>query len=180
MTQKQQRFVERYLVHLNASKAALEAGFSKRQTGSQLMNDPKYSEVAEAIKRGLRDKSAHDENLRFLCKKTLAMVLQTTPADFFHADGTPKPLSEVSEDSLLALQSWNHHETDGSKAKTVSIRLHNKSAAAQLLAKLIGAYDKIDQKEAENRETRDAARRISGRLSELSEHRRKKQLAQSV
>lgn len=40
LTARQQRFVDHYLVHLNATKAAIEAGYSKRtaqQLGFQLL-----------------------------------------------------------------------------------------------------------------------------------------------
>lgn len=57
MTPKQQRFVEEYLVDLNAKRAALAAGYSTRNPkviGCQLLQIP---HVAEAVAAGKRDRA---------------------------------------------------------------------------------------------------------------------------
>ena len=52
LTPKQRRFVDEYLIDLNATQAAIRAGYSNRrgrQQGSRLL---KYSHVAEAVRAG--------------------------------------------------------------------------------------------------------------------------------
>jgi hypothetical protein len=52
LTEKQQRFVEYYLIDLNATQAAIRAGYSAKsagQQGSAMLKNPK---VAEAIAAG--------------------------------------------------------------------------------------------------------------------------------
>ena len=57
LTPKQQRFVEEYLIDLNAAKSASRAGYSEktaRQIGSENLSKPA---IQEAIKRAKRDRS---------------------------------------------------------------------------------------------------------------------------
>ncbi len=58
LTDKQARFVEEYLVDLNATKAAIRAGYSEksaRQIGAETLHKP---EVAQAVSKALSARSA--------------------------------------------------------------------------------------------------------------------------
>jgi phage terminase small subunit len=57
LTPKQQRFVEEYLVDLNATQAAIRAGYSEataKQQGSRLLT---YADIAEAIEKATEKRS---------------------------------------------------------------------------------------------------------------------------
>ena len=61
MTPKQQRFVEEYLVDLNATQAAIRAGYSERtaaQIGEENLRKP---EIAEAVQAAMDTRSERTE-----------------------------------------------------------------------------------------------------------------------
>ena len=59
LTSKQQKFVEAYLISLNASKAALEAGYSKKTApfiGAENLKKPQIADAIEKAKRKVSEK----------------------------------------------------------------------------------------------------------------------------
>ena len=61
MTAKQDRFVEEYLCDLNATQAAIRAGYSKKTAYSQGQRLLKKVEMAEAIAEGQAERSERTE-----------------------------------------------------------------------------------------------------------------------
>ena len=58
MTPKQQRFVQEYLIDLNATQAATRAGYSKRTAGQQGERLLKNVEIAAAVQAAMDARSA--------------------------------------------------------------------------------------------------------------------------
>ena len=58
---RQQRFVDEYLVDLNATAAAIRAGYSQKTAGSIGQENLKKPEIAAAIKEGMRDREERTE-----------------------------------------------------------------------------------------------------------------------
>ena len=61
LTQKQQRFVEEYLVDLNATQAAIRSGYSQTTAGQQGFELLKKPEIAAAIKVAMDDRASRTE-----------------------------------------------------------------------------------------------------------------------
>lgn len=61
LTPKQARFVEEYLVDLNATQAAIRAGYSARTAHSQGQRLLKHVEVAASVAAGQQDRSGRTE-----------------------------------------------------------------------------------------------------------------------
>lgn len=73
LTPKQQRFVEEYLIDLNATQAAIRAGYSKKTAGSIGEENLKKPEIASAIQKAKAERSnrtqiTQDEVLKDLCE----------------------------------------------------------------------------------------------------------------
>src|SRR5690554_5289735 len=77
LTPKQKRFVEEYLVDLNATKAALRAGYSKRTAYSIGQENLKKPEIQTAIQEA-RDKRSERTEI------TQDMVIQQLAKIAFH------------------------------------------------------------------------------------------------
>ncbi|MFD1407534.1 terminase small subunit [Kroppenstedtia eburnea] len=74
LTSKQQRFVEEYLVDLNATQAAIRAGYSQRNAGKighELLGKEK---IAEAIDRAKAERSERTEVSQDMVVKQLAKI----------------------------------------------------------------------------------------------------------
>lgn len=94
MTPKQQRFVEEYLVDLNASAAARRAGYAAKRADQQALENMRKPEIASAIaaaqhQRSERTKIDADWVLRRLAEDASADV-----ADLYDANGHLLPVRE--------------------------------------------------------------------------------------
>ena len=81
LTPKQARFVEEFLIDLNATQAAIRAGYSKHtasEQGSRLLS---YAKVADAVGRGSANKSKR-------AKKSADWVIRRLEAEAKSKDNT--------------------------------------------------------------------------------------------
>ena len=94
MTPKQERFVEEYLVDLNATQAAIRAGYSAKTAewiGPQLLSKTHVAEAIRAAKVARSERTRIDAD--WLLTR-LAQVADADAADILNADGTLKPVAE--------------------------------------------------------------------------------------
>ena len=142
LTPKQASFCEEYLIDLNASQAAIRAGYSTKNTSSiaaQLMSKTK---VRNAIAREMAARSRRTGITQDRVLRELARVAFVNPSDVIDFDtGTVK--EDAGADDLAAVSSC--------KVKTMSmgedsamvereIKLNDKIKALDLLGKHLGLY----------------------------------------
>lgn len=139
---KQARFVEEYLVDLNASQAALRAGYSPKTAhviGHQTLHRP---EVAEAIaaaqaKRSMRTGITQDQVLRELA------ILDFSDVRNYRIDemGNLTLAEGVPQEAMRAVSSLKRkvsHDKDGGVTYDVEFRLWNKVGSLRLTAQHLG------------------------------------------
>ena len=83
LTPKQQRFVEEYLVDLNATQAAIRAGYSKKtakETGYENLTKP---DIQSAVSAAMEERSKRTEVDADWVLKRLARLADATMADFW-------------------------------------------------------------------------------------------------
>lgn len=139
LTPKQAQFVLEYLVDLNATQAAIRAGYSTRNAdkiASQLLGKTRVRrEVDKAIAaRAKRVGVSADRVVR-----ELARIAFCDPRNVFDwgPDGvTPKSASELSDDDAACVAEAT--ETKTKDGGTIRIKLADKIAALNLLAKHTG------------------------------------------
>lgn len=104
MTAKQQRFVEEYLVDLDATKAAIRAGYAPKAAGQQGYQLLQIPSIAAAI-RAKRDQVT--AKLDISIERVLLEAARLAFFDarkLFNADGSPKKLTELDDDTAAAIQ----------------------------------------------------------------------------
>lgn len=97
LTPKQQRFVEEYLVDLNATQAAIRAGYSARGAtvrGSQLLANRK---VADAVAAEMAKRSEQTGINAAWVLRRLAAEAEADVRDLFDEDGNLKPVHRWPE-----------------------------------------------------------------------------------
>lgn len=137
MTDKQKRFVEEYLIDLNATQAAIRAGYSPdtaEQIGHQQL---KKTSVANAIaieqaKRSKRTGVSQDRVVRELAK--IAFANLTDVVDTF--DGSV--IASADKDDLACIQSIKVKQTETMTEREV--KLADKTRALELLGKHLGMF----------------------------------------
>ena len=91
LTNQQQRFVEEYLVDLNATAAGLRAGYKHRQCGRRLMTVEK---VVAAIQEAKAERSQRTQVNADYVLNRLVEIDQMDCLDILNDDGTVKPVRD--------------------------------------------------------------------------------------
>ncbi|WP_313461634.1 terminase small subunit [Pseudomonas nitroreducens] len=94
LTNKQRRFVEEYLVDLNATQAAIRAGYSERRAseiGSQNLRKP---EIAAAIQEAMQARASRTEIDADYVLRRMVEIDQMDVLDIMSDDMQLKPVSQ--------------------------------------------------------------------------------------
>lgn len=103
LTAKQQRFVDEYLHDLNATQAAIKAGYSKktaRSVGSENLAKP---DIAKAIQEAMKNRQARTFITQDRVLQELARIAFFDPRKLLDDDGNPIPLSNLDDDTAAAV-----------------------------------------------------------------------------
>ena len=101
---KQQQFVAEYLVDLNATQAAIRAGYSPKTAGVQGFDLLRKPEIAAAIE-SLRNE--HAKNTGLTVERVLTEAMRLAFFDIrklTDAEGNPLPISQLDDDTAAAIQ----------------------------------------------------------------------------
>lgn len=145
LTEKQQRFVDEYLIDLNATQAAIRAGYSAKTAdvqGSRMLGNIKVQQaIAEAMaKRSKRTGVNQDRVVLELAK--IAFVKMT---DIVDSEGRIR--SNATDDDLSCIESIKYKESDNEYGGSVEreVKISSKLKALELLGKHLGMWnDKLD------------------------------------
>lgn len=94
LTAKQQAFVLEYLVDLNASQAAIRAGYSKRTAGQIGDENLKKPQIAQAIREAMNSRNERVKVNADYVLNRLVEIDQLDVLDILRDDMSFKPLSE--------------------------------------------------------------------------------------
>ena len=148
LTPKQARFIDEYLKDLNATQAAIRAGYSKRSAnniGPGHLLKPIIQHAIQKRRTELQDAAQIDQ--AGIVKRYL-MLTDYHITDFFNDDGTMKPLSQIPKEKLYAIQGFKADEkvdVDNEKVMKTLIRefkLSNKRDVLDSLARHLGMFEK--------------------------------------
>lgn len=152
MTPKQRRFVDEYLIDLNATQAAIRAGYSKKTAGyiaKELLRKPPIAAEVEKRKQKLTKKL---EITQEKVLQELAAIAFANGADYAKVI-TTGPVTEVRMTATDDLPPEKLPAIAGIKANQygVEVKLHDKVKALELLGKYLGTFDgAVVQEQTEN------------------------------
>jgi phage terminase small subunit len=138
LTDKQQRFVEEYLIDLNATQAAIRAGYSARtanEQGAQLL--AKLS-VQEAVSAAQAERSARIGLHQDRVLEELAAIAFAKMGDFAEWTGESVEMKDSANLDTRAVQEVSQKHTR--YGTNVGIKLHDKVATLKLLGQHIGMF----------------------------------------
>ena len=147
MTPKQERFVQEYLIDLNATQAAIRSGYSQKTANEQgarlLANVSVRSAIAIAQKeRAGRAELNADRVLLELRRLALFDIRR-----IFNPDGTLKRVVDLDDDTAAAILSVEVVEIgeDGQLAISKKFKASDKKGALELAMRHLGMLkDQID------------------------------------
>ena len=139
MTQKQKRFVEEYLIDLNATQAAIRAGYSPETAGAIGAENLKKPQIQNAIAREMADRSRRTGVNADRVVLELARIAFANAGDLIDAgDATLK--DDASRDDLAAIQSIKVKDM-GDMGIEREIRMADKLKALELLGRHLGIFN---------------------------------------
>lgn len=143
LTAKQQRFCDEYLIDLNATQAAIRAGYSEKTARNIANENLTKPDIREYIDKRMKEKEAaliadQDEVMRYLTavmrrelNEAVVVTLQTKTEKWVTDESTGKLKKQtITEDKPAVVD--------------IPARLSDANKAAELLGKAYGIYtDKI-------------------------------------
>ncbi|PIT48574.1 terminase [Snodgrassella alvi] len=94
LTDKQQRFVEEYLIDFNATQAAIRAGYSQKTAGSVGHENLRKPEIVAALNKAKQDRCERTQIDADYVLSRLVEIDQMDVADILNADGSVLPISQ--------------------------------------------------------------------------------------
>ena len=138
LTEKQQRFVEEYLIDLNATQAAIRAGYSAKtadQQGSRMLANVK---VQQAISVAMAERSKRTGINQDRVVLELARIAFVKMTDLVDSHGRIK--DGASEDDLACIESVKYKQSESETGSSVEreVKISPKLKALELLGKHLG------------------------------------------
>lgn len=139
LTPKQQRFVDEYLIDLNATQAAIRAGYSAKTAYAIGEENLRKPEIASAVSLAQARRSERTEIDSDWVLKRLAMEATADLADIIGADGVLKPIDEwplIWRQGLVTGIDVQEDRQDGVKVgQTVKVKLSDRIKRIELIGK---------------------------------------------
>jgi phage terminase small subunit len=105
MTPKQLRFVEEYLVDLNATQAAIRAGYSEKTAYSIGEENLKKPEIASAVEAAMQERSKRTEITADRVLQELAKIGFADIRKLFTEEGGLRRIESLDDDAAATLSS---------------------------------------------------------------------------
>ena len=148
LTPKQQMFCKEYLIDLNATQAAIRAGYSAKTAewiGPQLLGK---SHVAAKIQAQMNKRAAKIEITADKVLQEIAKMAFANVQDLYDEHGILRPISELPRDVAAAVQSVKVNLTEACAVQEV--KLWDKKGTLELLGKHLRLFS---EKNAEDDDT---------------------------
>ncbi len=137
---KQRRFIAEYLIDLNATQAAIRAGYSPRSADIQAFHLLRHPSISRAVTQGKADQLASADLTATRVLEELRRLALFDGRSFLKPDGSLKPVHDWTPEMGAALAGFevlikNTKAGDGVQDTIHKIRLWDKPRSLELLAK---------------------------------------------
>lgn len=143
LTEKQQLFIQEYLKDLNATQAAIRAGYAPKRADAFGWNLLRKVEVSQAIQSAVNRRLARLEITADRLLAEAAKMLYADPRAYFDAQGKHLPIHLLGDAEAAALASWeviikNAAAGDGQTDTVLKTKRWDKTKVWELLARHLG------------------------------------------
>lgn len=145
LTEKQQRFVEEYLIDLNATQAAIRAGYSAKTANEQAARLLANVSIQQAISEKMAERSRRTGVNQDRVVLELAKIAFVKMTDIVDDQGKIK--DTASEDDLVCIEAVKYKKSESETGSSVEreVKISSKLKALELLGKHLGMWnDKLD------------------------------------
>jgi phage terminase small subunit len=152
ISSKQERFVAEYLIDLNATQAAIRAGYSEKTAGSQAFDLLKKPEIQVAVAAAQQERARRTDITADRVLREYAKLAFLDPRQFFDADGRLIDVVNLPADVAAALAGMDvttertGEDEDGKPlyGQVRKIKFVDKKGALDSIARHLGMFtDKL-------------------------------------
>jgi phage terminase small subunit len=143
LTPKQQRFVDEYLVDLNATQAAIRAGYSAdtaRQIASEILSKPDIQEAVAAGQERIKDRVELTQEMVVRELMKIAFGTQRNLMTWGPGGVSLRDSSELTDDEAAMVSEVS--ETTTISGGSLKLKTHDKVGALKLLGDHLGLFMK--------------------------------------
>ena len=166
MTKKQKRFVEEYLIDLNAAQAAIRAGYSPKAAYSIGSENLRKPEIRACIEKAMAERSKRTGINQDRIIMELAKIGLLNPKNLINfEEATVK--EDATEEDLAAISSIRvkRFPTKDGEGVEREVKMYDKAKALELLGRHLGMFkDKVEVSglEEEKKKLDDILQQIRG------------------
>lgn len=148
LTPKQERFIDEYLIDLNATQAAIRAGYSSKRAdaiGYDLLRNTGIQNGISAKRKTL------SESIKVTQERIVQEMARLAFVDcrnFFKDDGTPIPIHQLGDDAAAAIVGLEVAAIGNNEigvGQVLKYKIPDKNRALENLARILGYFDKDNQ-----------------------------------
>lgn len=146
LTARQQRFVEEFPIDFNGTQAAIRAGYAPRSAttaAARLLANDKVSTALSKEWAAIRERNKVTVD-RLIEELAPVAFSRLTDVVSWDSNGvTVKASEELGDSALASIKSVRFQETatEHGTTRTIEVKMHDKLAALEKLAKHLGFYD---------------------------------------
>ena len=144
LTSKQARFIDEYMIDLNATQACIRAGYSARtadRIGPELLGK---TCVQSALSVRMKDREKRTEITQDRVLREFAKLAFFDPRKLFDADGKPLPIHQLDDDTaavVAGLDVASVGNSDMGIGEVLKIKLADKKGALDSVARHLGMFN---------------------------------------
>jgi len=148
LTPKQRIFVAEYMIDLNATQAAIRAGYSEdtaRQIGTENLAKPA---ILELINKRMEERAKRTEVTADRIINETAKLAFFSAKKLFNEDGTPKQIHEIDDDTAAAISGIEVVTVGNAEygiGQITKYKVSDKNSALEKLYKHNGLYAPVKQ-----------------------------------
>ena len=145
LTEKQQRFVDEYLIDLNATQAAIRAGYSVKTANEHGSQNLAKLSIQQAIAEQMAERSKRTGVNQDRVVLELARIAFVKMTDLVDSHGRIK--DDAVEDDLACIESVKYKSSESDTGSSIEreVKISPKLKALELLGKHLGMWnDKLD------------------------------------
>lgn len=145
LTEKQQRFFDEYLIDLNATQAAIRAGYSVKTANEQGSQNLAKLSIQQAIAEQMAERSKRTGVNQDRVVLELARIAFVKMTDLVDSHGRIK--DDAVEDDLACIESVKYKSSESDTGSSIEreVKISPKLKALELLGKHLGMWnDKLD------------------------------------
>lgn len=179
LTGRQKKFVMEYLVDLNATQAAIRAGYSERTAKSVGCENLTKPDIQVAIQEAQKELAKRVKITPELVLQEYARLGFLDPRKFFRADGSPIDITELDDDTaaaLAGLEVMEIYEGRGDDRTFVGYlkkyKLTDKKGALDSIAKHLGMFVERHEHTGKNGEPIESNVTVVSRTAGLTKEQR--------